>query len=182
MKTVVVLLILVCAVGGCQVDFDCSQCHFCKNHVCTPVPDYSDPTEECPVRCNVRTVCGPLHICVFEQRPTCNCDWLEGVCRPEPVTAVDVDVPTLEVLHSRGFSDNEIKELMEHIKQETNYHQNRHEGHFHILPDDENAAHDFIMIYTAVLVILSAAIVICVTSCLWKRLLDKEQYLDNKSQ
>lgn len=175
-------MLFVGTVYSCQVDFDCSQCHFCKNHVCTPVPDYTDPNEECPIRCNVRTVCGPLHICVFEHRPTCNCDWLEGTCRPDPEEPIIAELPPVDVLHGRGFSDDDIRELMEHVKQERAYHRDLHKDHFHILPDDESAAHDFIMIYTAVLVILFVAIILCVISCLWRRLLDKEQYLSNKSQ
>jgi hypothetical protein len=182
MRPLIVFLIFVCVVNGCQVDFDCSQCHFCKNHVCTPVPDYTDPNEECPIRCNVRTVCGPLHICVFEQRPTCNCDWLEGICRPEPTEPAAQDVPSLEDLHSRGFSDNEIKELIEHVRQEHTYQQNLHKDHFHILPEDEQHAHEFIMISTVLMIILAVALMMCFTSCLWKQLLAKEQYLENKAQ
>jgi hypothetical protein len=165
---------------ACKSDFDCAQCHSCKAGVCTPVAVYTDPNEECPERCEVKTVCGPLHICVFERKPTCNCDWMEGVCVPEPTVVVP---PTVEELHKRGLSDTDIIELLQQISQaHQQYHRDAHRGHPHILPEDEMSAHDFMFIQNTVMMVLFLAVIIGVLACAWKRINVEEQMRANKAQ
>lgn len=174
------VLLLVTAASACKLDFDCAQCHFCKNGVCTPVADYTDPNDECPERCDVRTVCGPLHICVFEKRPTCNCDWMEGVCIEDEV---DLPAPTLEELQARGMSDADIVELLEQLRDEhRRYHKDAHKDHFHILPEDDAAAHDIIFIHNSIMILLFAAVVSAVIVCSWRRVVDEEQRRNIKAQ
>lgn len=180
MLRLLLLLLVSTVVTACKLDFDCAQCHACKGGVCTPAPDYTDPNDECPERCGVKTVCGPLHICVFQKRPTCNCDWMEGVCIEE---VVPVTLPTMEELEQRGLSDDDIKELMLQLREEHHrYHKDEHKGHFHILPDDEVHAHDIIFIHTTVMVIVFFAFIAIATACVWRRILDQEKERFNKSQ
>lgn len=162
MKVFFLFLVGLAVANACVSDFDCAQCHTCKAHICTPVPTYSDPNDECPYRCNVKTVCGPTHICVFQQRPSCTCDWLEGVCREEELPFV---VPSLEEMHRQGLSDGEIKEILYFLKEDR---QHPHRGHFHIVPEDEAAAHDFIVISNMVMLLLFLSIMLCAISCMYR--------------
>lgn len=177
-------MLLLCAVvvlaAGCQTSFDCAQCHACRNGVCSAVADYTDPNDECPERCGVPTVCGPLHICVFERRPTCNCDWMEGVCVDEPVLLV---VPTTDELQRKGLSDADITEIIELMREEhRRLLQDAHKDHNHILTHDEATAHDIIFIQNTMMFMVSLAVVIIAGSCIYRRLVDQETMHANKSQ
>ncbi len=179
-----VALVAVCwllaVAAACKTDFDCAQCHTCRGGICTAVADYTDPSDECPERCGVKTVCGPLHICVFQKRPTCNCDWMEGVCIEEPAS---ISLPTIEELHTRGLTDADILELLEQFRTEhERYHSNAHKDHYHLLPQDEATAHDMLLLHGTVTVLLMVAIVLGFGMCLWRRLLDREMERANKVQ
>jgi len=167
------LLCLVVSAAACVSDFDCAQCHSCKAHICTPVPAYTDPNDECPIRCDIKTVCGPTHICVFKQRPSCVCDWLEGTCRADAEETPPV--PSIEEMQRQGLSDSEIKEILYFLKEDR---QNPHRGHYHILPEDHAAAHDFIMLGNVVLVLLSLAVSLCAMSCMYR--IKNAQKLNNE--
>lgn len=161
---------------ACKSDFDCAQCHTCKAGACTPVAVYTDPNEECPVRCDVKTVCGPLHICVFDRKPTCNCDWMEGTCVPEPTIVIP---PTVEELHKRGLSDADVAELMQQI---SDYHRNAHQGHLHILPEDHASAHEYLFLLNVVMSMFTIGVVVSVIACAWKRITVEEEMRANKAQ
>lgn len=173
MRALVLLLcVVVVAVAGCQISFDCAQCHVCRNGVCTAAADYTDPNDECPERCGVPTVCGPLHICVFQRRPTCNCDWMEGVCVDEPVAVV---VPTVDELHRKGLSDVDVTELMALMREEhRRLLREAHKDHEHILTIDEASAHDIIFIQNTMMFMVSLAVIIIAGACIYRRLLDQE--------
>lgn len=177
MKALIIFLLGVTVACGCRSDYDCAQCHTCKASICTAVPDYTDPNEECPIRCNVKTVCGPTHICVFQQRPTCSCDWLEGTCNEEPEAVLII--PTVEEMQRQGLSDVEIKEILYYLKDE---HRDPHKGHYHILPEDHAAAHDFIMIGVTLLTVSSLTVILCAFSCMYKILHARELEKEIKSR
>lgn len=181
MRAILLLSLLACVAAACQTDFDCAQCHSCRGGVCTAVADYTDPNDECPDRCGVKTVCGPLHICVFQKRPTCNCDWMEGACIEEPAPVVVV--PTIDELQARGLSDTDIVELLHQFKVEhSRYHSEEHKGHYHLLPEDSAAAHDALLLHGVLLVVLLATLMMGFGMCLWRRLFDQEILRANKAQ
>lgn len=174
-----VSILWVAACGACMMDFECPQCHTCNNGVCKPVPMHTDPNDECPVKCDTKMLCGPVHICVFKDRPTCECDWMEGVCIDQ--TPPPIELPPIETLHALGLSDDDIRMTIEQIRNEQRYyHRNPHKDHDHILPEDSAAAHDFILFANAVMLILSVATIISSVGCMWKTLLDRERIRENK--
>jgi hypothetical protein len=143
----------------CRTDFDCAQCHTCKANICVPVADHTDPNDECPFRCGVKTVCGPMHICVFQQRPSCKCDWLEGNCVEE---STDInEAPSVEEMQKQGLSDLEIKEILYYLHTER---RNEHKDHYHILPEDHAEAHDFMMLTIIILLSLVMSVILCAIS------------------
>lgn len=177
------LLLAACVVSctACMMDFECPQCHTCDSGVCHPVPIHTDPNDECPIKCDVKMLCGPRQICVFKDRPTCQCDWMEGVCVDQ--TPVPVELPPIETLHAMGMSDDDIKMTIEQIRNEQRYyHRNQHKDHFHISSEDSAAAHDFILIANIIMSILSVAVIVGAVGCMWRTLLKREELLANKKE
>lgn len=163
------LLAGLAIVDCCRIDFDCAQCHTCKANICVPVADHTDPNDECPFRCGVKTVCGPMHICVFQQRPSCKCDWLEGTCVEE---SADInETPSVEDMQKQGLSDVEIKEILYYLHTER---RNEHKGHYHILPEDHAAAHDYMMINFTILLLLVMSVLLCAISTIKYKENEKE--------
>ena len=141
---VVLGLFFVCLLYGtvraCTTEMDCTACHECIRGVCVPVEEGTDPVDECPVLCDVKLVCGKKQVCVYKNAPTCNCNWISGLCMNNAVDststiAASLSSPTVTTqftinekvddLQRLGYSDSDIRMLIELFQSEMDYHHNQ---------------------------------------------------------
>lgn len=141
---VVVGLFFVCLLYGtaraCTTEMDCTACHECIRGVCVPVEEGTDPVDECPVLCDVKLVCGKKQVCVYKNAPTCNCNWISGLCMNNAVDststiAASTSSPTVltqftidakvDDFQRLGYSDSDIRMLIELFQSEMDYHHNQ---------------------------------------------------------
>lgn len=66
----------------CSKDEHCPTCFVCSvNGVCVPVPEGTDPLNDCKYFCNTRMICSEQHHCALPKEPTCDCDYTNGICK-----------------------------------------------------------------------------------------------------
>ncbi len=130
-----VLCLLYGTVDACTSEMDCTACHECIRGVCVPVEEGTDPIGECPMLCDVKLVCSRKQVCVYQVAPTCNCNWISGLCMTElpssssiitaTTTATDVvlqNTVALEQLQLLGYSDSDIRMFIELFRSEMDFH------------------------------------------------------------
>mgnify|MGYP003385571820 CR=1 FL=1 len=139
---------------------DCTGCHECIRGVCVPVEEGTDPIDECPILCNVKLVCSKKQVCVYKETPLCNCNWISGSCVNDPTTTTTTTLIIEENLREEkeemegkehqlqllGYSDDDIRMLIELFQSEMEYHHRRHheeeEEEEEELPTNSNAEYE----------------------------------------
>lgn len=145
------LVFVVEMAASCSSFMDCPTCHRCTDEgACVIVLPFTDPNGECPVYCEVKTVCNFQQICVYDERPSCNCEWLTGECLRENRTSVQTRVVRTEELVDRGYSDDDIRMIVEIINQEHKHH----ERNSSLAEPRREHSIDIIAIYTTNLIML----------------------------
>lgn len=87
---------------ACTTNDECYQCHYCDviSGQCRAVQPFTDPLNECGIRCDTPMVCGEQQYCVFKTNPSCDCDFATGRCKVvsiEPATHIHhPDAPLLQ--------------------------------------------------------------------------------------
>lgn len=136
------IYILVARANACTTEMDCLACHQCVEGTCQPVEAGTDPIGECPMLCGVKLVCGKKQVCVYQHPPTCVCNWLTGGCMEyrappspsavastaslhtttstEPLQVV-LNPPDMDMI-AMGYSDDDIRMLIELFRQENEIH------------------------------------------------------------